>query len=123
MSTMNGENKRIKISNCNICLCEQTELKCNECTFECCYKCINEWSERSHDCPQCKKFETYDIEYSTIISEEEISYDPDFYNTHVILFNFFNDENEEENEEENENEEEESEEERYDDQYDQYRSG
>ena len=70
--------KRIKTT-CNICLNDQTELKCSECTFECCYKCIYEWSDRSHNCPQCGKFETYDIEYSLIVSDEDSIYDFEIY--------------------------------------------
>ncbi len=62
--------KRMKTF-CNICLSEPTKLKCSECTFECCYNCIYEWSEKSHNCPQCGKFETYDIEYSMFIQEND----------------------------------------------------
>jgi hypothetical protein len=75
---------------CNICLTQQTELKCNECTFECCYKCIEEWTERSHNCPQCGKFETYDIEYSLIVSEEESIYEYELYDPMYIQM-FFDD--------------------------------
>ncbi len=58
---------------CNICYDDQTELKCDICTFECCYSCIIKWMEKSHNCPQCGKFETYDIDYSVISSDDEES--------------------------------------------------
>jgi len=81
---------------CNICYDKQTELKCDECTFECCYECILEWSERSHYCPQCKQFETYGIEYFTSSSEEESIYDFEIFDPEfTVLF----EESEEENEE------------------------
>jgi hypothetical protein len=55
--------KRIRRS-CNICyLPVESPLKCNECTFECCNKCILTWAERSRECPQCRKYRTFDIDY------------------------------------------------------------
>lgn len=64
---------------CNICLESQTDIKCSQCSFECCYQCIYNWAERSHNCPQCRKFETYDIEYSLLTSEEESVYEESVY--------------------------------------------
>lgn len=54
--------KRVRTT-CNICYVENVELKCNLCTFECCFDCINEWSKHSVKCPQCSQEKTYDIEY------------------------------------------------------------
>lgn len=65
--------KRMRTT-CNICFETQTDIKCNYCRFECCYQCIHQWSERSRYCPQCRKFETYDIEYSLIEEEKYLEF-------------------------------------------------
>ena len=59
---------------CNICFETATDIKCNLCSYECCYQCIHLWSERSHNCPQCRNFESYDIEYSLLTSDDESIY-------------------------------------------------
>ena len=78
--------KRIKTV-CNICLEAETDITCNYCSYECCYQCIHLWSERSHTCPQCRIFESYDIEYSILASDEESIYDENLFD--VDLFNEF----------------------------------
>ena len=48
---------------CNICLQEKKKIiKCNECNFNVCKKCINKWYKFNKICPQCKYENTYDIE-------------------------------------------------------------
>lgn len=64
---------------CYICYNVPSEIQCNECTFECCYDCIYEWSTRSYYCPQCKQFQTYNIEYDELDTDDESIYDLEIY--------------------------------------------
>jgi hypothetical protein len=63
---------------CNICLKDMVVLKCSECTFLSCNDCIVEWyNSQKYDrnnpfkCPQCKKSETFDINYDDLEENEE----------------------------------------------------
>ncbi len=53
---MDEKNKLI----CILCNDRSSELKCNECTLECCNKCINTWYEQHNTCPQCRQIDTFD---------------------------------------------------------------
>lgn len=110
--------KRTKTT-CNICLDQPSELKCHECTYETCYNCIYEWSARSHNCPLCGRFETYDIDYPLLDSEEESIYDYEVYDPqYADPFLYGNYEEEDEDEwTENENDDEYDE---NDDEYDEF---
>lgn len=64
--------KREKIT-CNICMNQSSDIKCNECTFECCYNCIYEWIKTSHKCPQCRQIRSYDVEYYNYDDDDDDS--------------------------------------------------
>ena len=55
------------IDRCLICLKTNNIIKCNDCTFLSCEQCIIKWYETSNfACPQCKKSNTYTIDYSKV---------------------------------------------------------
>jgi len=66
-----GRKRRRTTKTCNICFDEAPELKCIECVFEVCYKCITKWANTSHKCPLCGQLETYDIDYPQVISSDD----------------------------------------------------
>jgi len=58
---ININNIKIYPSNiCNICLQEKKKtIKCTNCEFFICNKCLNKWNEYNKKCPQCKLESTY----------------------------------------------------------------
>jgi hypothetical protein len=91
--------KRVKIM-CNICMNENSDAKCVECTFECCYDCIHRWSRKSHSCPQCSKYQTYEIEYEELEKEEDEDsiYDFELYDPLYTNLNLYDQESESDSE-------------------------
>lgn len=67
-----------ELSKCNICL-KNTEgiYKCNSCTFFSCERCIIEWfnSQTDNICPQCKRINTYGINYEQLNVKEHKIHD------------------------------------------------
>lgn len=57
--------------NCDVCLKKSDVLKCNECTFLSCGGCMIKWynSQDENKCPQCKKINTFSIDYTKIVRE------------------------------------------------------
>ena len=53
---------------CDVCFGLKTTIKCTDCTFNTCMKCIEKWFTSCGNflCPQCKKERTYLIDYSKI---------------------------------------------------------
>ena len=48
---------------CNICLQEKKKtIKCDQCNFNICPKCIYKWNKFNKTCPQCKFINTYNVE-------------------------------------------------------------
>lgn len=60
--------------NCNVCLKQLDTLKCKKCTFLSCSECIIKWynSQDENKCPQCKKIDTFDINYEEIKRENNV---------------------------------------------------
>jgi hypothetical protein len=63
-----------ELLNCNICLKNLNILKCDKCTFLSCSDCIVKWynSQDENKCPQCKKINTFNIDYTKIVREHNI---------------------------------------------------
>ena len=59
---------------CNICLKKIEIQKCTDCTFVGCNNCIINWFKTSNkfNCPQCKKEQSYEIDYDSIEIREEV---------------------------------------------------
>src|SRR5437868_509566 len=58
---------------CDICLQDQDPKKCNDCTFVSCNDCIINWymCQGKKSCPMCKSIESYDVDHSEVVVNNE----------------------------------------------------